>query len=204
LALLVAVVWLATQNKRLSYQAKQATQKQVALTNETLANDAVSQSKQRELEGELAALREQGSAMQTRIEEKQHELDTLRNAQRSSRKDAPTGTLAMFVLQPGLTRGTDEPEKLIVSPAARSIQLQLLLEREEDYPGYVAEIRTARGNLVWSKGGLKLQRTAYGQSVSFTIPANQLPTGEYEIALKGGAPGNLEALEYYYIIALKK
>jgi hypothetical protein len=86
----------------------------------------------------------------------------------------------------------------------RSIQLQLDLEREEDYQGYVAEIRTARGNLAWSKSGLALQRTSYGWAVFLTIPAKLVSNGEYEVALKGAAEGKVDALGYYYFIALKR
>lgn len=204
LALFLGVVWLAVENHRLSQEAKNVNQQHDALLEQTRANQNAAISRELQLEGEIAKLRGQGSEMQTSIDEKQRELDSLRNARRSSRTDKPPAAVAMFILSPGLTRGTDEPEKLIISPAARSVQLQLDLEKEEDYQGYVAEIRTARGNLVWSRAGLKLQQTAYGQAVMLTVPADVLSTGEYEIALKGARPTNLEAIGYYYIIALQK
>ncbi len=202
--LLVGVVWLAIENRRLSRHVEQSRQEQVSLANQTRTSETEASLRERELEAEIAALRAKGSEMQAKVDQKQRELESLRNARRVTRTDGSAGAFATFVLTPGLTRGTDEPEKLIISAATRSIQLQLDLEREENYQGYVAEIRTARGNLVWSRSGLKLQRTTYGQAVSLTIPSELLATGEYEIALKGAAQGKLEAISYYYIIALKK
>src|SRR5688572_32182047 len=87
--------------------------------------------------------------------------------------------------------GTDEPEKLIISAAARSIQLQLDVEREEDYQSFVAEIRTARGNLAWSASGLAVKRTSYGRAVFLTIPARLISNREYDVALKGAASGKV-------------
>jgi hypothetical protein len=112
--------------------------------------------------------------------------------------------VATFTLLPGLTRESNEPEELIIPSAARSIQLRLGLEREEQYQDYLVEIRTARGHLIWSKSGLGSQRTAAGQAVLLTLPNKYLANGEYEVVLKGVAPGKLDALGYYYFIALNR
>jgi hypothetical protein len=68
----------------------------------------------------------------------------------------------------------------------------------------VAEIRTARGNLVWSKSGLIGQPTSYGGAVFLTMPAKLISNGEFEVTLKGAANGKVEAVGYYYFIALKR
>jgi hypothetical protein len=142
--------------------------------------------------------------MEAKIQQKERELEALRLAARSSNAQPAASRIATFILSPGLTRGTDEPEKLIISEAARSIQLQLDLERDEDYQSFVAEIRTARGNLAWSESGLALKRTSYGRAVFLTIPARLISNGEYEVSLKGAASGKVEAVGYYYFIALKR
>ena len=202
LALLVGAVGLVIENHRLSHRVEQARREQDSSINRTRSNETDALIKQRELEGEIANLGTQSGEMQAKLIQKQHELEALRRSLQQRAQTSPS-TFATFVLSPGLTRGTDEPEKLIIHPSTRLVQIQLALEKEEDYQSYLAEIRTARGNLVWSKSNLTTERTGYGLAVSLTIPAKLLSAGEYELALKGATKGKLEAVGYYYFIALK-
>lgn len=204
LVLVVGAAWLFVENRRLSGGIQQARAEKDSLIQRTGANEAEAERKRQELESQIVALRAQGGEMETKIQEKQRELEALQRSARSTQAQPSASQVATFILTPGLTRGTDEPEKLIISAAARSIQLQLDLEREEDYQSFVAEIRTARGNLVWSKSGLALRRTSYGRAVFLTIPARLISNSEYEVALKGAAKGKVEAVGYYYFIALKR
>jgi anti-sigma factor RsiW len=203
LALLVGAVGLVIENQRLSRRVEQARLEQNSSIDRTRSNQADALIKQRELEAEIANLQTQGGEMQTKLIQKQHELETLRKSLQQRADTAPSA-FATFVLSPGLTRGTDEPEKLIIHPSTRLVQMHLALEKEEDYQSYLAEIRTARGNLVWSKSGLTSERTGYGFAVSLTVPARLLSAGEYELALKGATRNKLEAVGYYYFIALKR
>ena len=141
--------------------------------------------------------------MQAKIQERERELET---SKRASKLSAPsiTSQIATFILSPGLTRGSDEPEKVMISGKSRLIQLQLALAKPEDYKGYVAEVRTARGNLIFSKSLPAAQQMSFGQAVSLTMPAEQIPIGEYEVTLKGAASGKLQSVGYYYFIALKR
>ncbi len=204
LALMVGAAWLLVENRRLSGHVQQAQAEKDSLIQRSGANEAEAELKRAELERDINALRAQGGEMEAKIQQKERELEALRLAARSTKAQPAASQIATFILTPGLTRGTDEPEKLIISAAARSIQLQLDLEREEDYQSYVAEIRTARGNLVWSRSGLELKRTSYGQSVFLTIPTRLISNGEYEVAVKGATSGKVEAVGYYYFIALKR
>jgi hypothetical protein len=204
LVLLVGAAWLLVENRRLAGRVQQARAEKDSLIQRSGANEAEAERKREELERQINALRAQGGEMETKIQQKQRELEALQRARSPARLVPASGEIALFILPPGLTRGTDEPERLIIPAAARSIQLQLDLEREEDYQGYVAEIRTARGNLVWSKSGLALKRTSYGRAVFLTIPARLISNGEYEVALKGAVKAKLEAVGYYYFIALKQ
>jgi hypothetical protein len=138
------------------------------------------------------------------VRQKEQELEALRRNRSSERVAPPSEIAAAFILQPGLTRGTDEPEKLIVPEAARSLRLQLDLEKDENYSNYVVEIRTARGNLIFSKSAPGLQKTSYGRAVFLTIPAKLISNGEYEVTLKGADVGKLDDLAYYYFIAIKR
>jgi hypothetical protein len=204
LALMIGAAWLIVENRRLSGQVQQARAEKDSLIQRSGANEVEAERRREELERDITALRAQGGEMEARIQQKEGELEALRLAERSTKAQPAASQIATFILTPGLTRGTDEPEKLIISAAARSIQLQLDLEREEDYQSFVAEIRTARGNLAWSASDFALKRTSYGRAVFLTIPARLISNGEYEVALKGAAKGKLEAVGYYYFIALKK
>lgn len=203
LLLFAAVIWLVVQNNRLNRDAEQLDQHQKALIRQNRDSQAESASREQQLQSEIATLREQGSQMQGKIDEKQRELDSLKS-QRSATSKSASNFLSTFVLSPGLSRGPDEPEKLIIASSTRTVNLQLNLEREESYREYFAEIRTARGNLVWSRYGLLSRKTTQIQSVSVKIPAALLSTGEYEISLKGVSGGQQAAIGYYYIIALRK
>ena len=202
LVILAGAVGLVIENHRLSNRVEQTRLERDSSINRTRSDETDALIKQRELVGEIAKLQTQGGDMQAKLIQKQHELEALRRSLQQRAQAAPSA-FATFVLSPGLTRGTDEPEKLIIHPSTRLVQIQLALEKEEDYQGYLAEIRTARGNLVWSKSNLTTQRTGYGMAVSLTLPARLLSVGEYELALKGATNRKLEAVGYYYFIALK-
>jgi hypothetical protein len=202
--LVIGTVWLAVENRRLSGSLEQARQEQGAANDRIRTSEAEAAQRERELKEELAALREQGGELETMIQQKQRELEALRRSKRATEAQPTSSQIAAFILAPGLTRGTDEPEKVIIPSGVESVQLQLDLEREEDYPSYLAEVRTARGNLAWSKGGLTVHQTSYGHAVTVKIPARLLSTGEYEVGLKGVRKGKLEAIGYYYFISLSR
>lgn len=204
LAVLVGAFWLMIENRRLSGGIEQARGERELLIQHSRAEEAEAKRRIQELESEIGSLRSQGGEMETRIQQKQRELEALQRTRSSTRLAPATGEIAAFILPPGLTRGSDEPEKLIIPAGTRSIRLQLDLESGEDYQSYVAEIRTARGNLVWSESGLIGKRTSYGGAVFLTIPTKLISNGEFEVALKGAAGGKVEAVGYYYFIALKR
>jgi hypothetical protein len=204
LALLIAGAWLFVENRRLTSRVGQLRADNNSLIQQSGSNEAEAERKRQELESEIAALRSQGSEKEAIIQKKQRELEALRRAGSYRSSASSSGLAAVFILTPGLTRGTDEPEKLVIPVAAQSIQLQLDLDRDENYQSYVVEIRTARGNLVWSKSGLELQRTSYGRAAFLTIPAKLVSNGEYEATLKGATNGKVEPISYYYFIAFKK
>jgi len=204
LALLVGASWLWIENRRLAKDVQQAKMRNESLTQAAGVSDAESVRKQQDLEREIAALRSKGGEMETTLAQKERELEALKRARTVDRSTGIARAIASFVLQPGLTRGTDEPERLVIPAAAQSIQVQLDLEREENFQSYVAEIRTARGNLAWSKSGLTLQKTTYGRAAVLTIPATVVSNGEYEITLKGVSNGKTQAVGYYYFIALRR
>jgi TolA-binding protein len=204
LIFLVAAFALYVQNRRLKNDVRQAQSDKESVIRQSESDGRTLDGKMAQLQREIADLRTQGGDLEAKVQEKQKELEALQRSSRAPRVQPSTVALANFILSPGLKRGEDEPEKIIIAPDAKLVQLQLVLQREEKYKTYIAEIRTARGNLISSKSGLTVTRGDYGQVVSLVVPANQLLPGEYELALKGADKNNLEVVGYYYFLALRK
>jgi Sec-independent protein translocase protein TatA len=200
LALLIGASWLYVQNRTLSRSIEVARSENQELLNSSRDKDAAGEAQRQKLEHENADLRNQ---MKATIEQKDRELKAAKSASEAIGSSILT-QIATFTLSPGLTRGSDEPEKVMISGKTQVIQLQLALPKPENYKGYLAEVRTARGNLVFSKSVPAAQQLSFGQAVSLTLPANQIPIGEYEVTLKGAADGKLQSVGYYYFIALKR
>jgi len=199
LALLIGASWLYVQNRTLSRSIEVARSEKQELLNKDEAGEV----KLKKLESENSDLQSQSQKMKETIAQRDRELAAAKSAAE------PTGSsilthIATFTLSPGLTRGSDEPEKVMISGKTQVIQLQLALPKPENYKGYLAEVRTARGNLVFSKSLPAAQQLSFGQAVSLTLPVSQIPIGEYEVTLKGAADGKLQSIGYYYFIALKR
>lgn len=203
LVVFAGTVWLVIENRRLSHEVQLASLDQKSLLDRARNSEIDAEQREQVLEKEIAALRAVGKEMEQEIREKQSELEAYRKA-RNARVAESRNWIAAFILPPGLKRGSDEPEKLVIPLSARVVQLQLDLESEEAYESYAVEIRTARGNLIWSTSGLRLKRTGYAYAIFLSVPANVLSVGEYEMVLKGATRGRLEAVSYYYFIALRR
>lgn len=200
--LLVGGTWLYVQNRVLTKRVEIAQSKQQSILNSSREKAEAAEIERQRLEHENAGLRAQSTEMQAKIQERERELAASKRA--SEPVSAITSQIATFILSPGLTRGSDEPEKVLISSKSRLIQLQLALAKPEDYKGYVAEVRTARGNLIFSKSLPAARPMSFGQAVSLTLPVDQISIGEYEVTLKGAADGKLQSVGYYYFIALKR
>ena len=202
LALLVGVVWLANQNRRFTKEIAEFKNEQESSAGDLRQTKSIAEQAQKELEVEISQLRAEGEAKQTEIRKKQSELENLK---RQETLAASPNLIATFDLLPGMTRSVDDqPENLIVPRRAQTARLILRFQKHEDFPKYKAEIRTSRGNLVWSKAGLSVSRVVESQSLILNIPANLLSTGEYEITVAGVNKDSVQAIGYYYFIALRR
>lgn len=180
-------------------QQKSFAEEQQKLFKQQAEND---RARKKELEGELASEREQ------RIQ--QEEISGQNQGGSGSTGEQLTGsrsasTIASFVLSPGLTRGSDEPERLALPRGAQVMRLQLDLEAGDDYKTLRAELRTTGGNVVWSEGALQVIQAAGGRSVRLSLPTGLLQSGEYELTLRAAtSPRTFEDIGYYYFSVLKK
>lgn len=200
IVLIIAVAILAIQNRRLlqAYQLEQAKRDETERKGQIGASEDAAN--RRKLEDQIAELESQGSAMQKEIQDKQRQLDALNQRPQPQK---PIGVVAMFSLEPGLVRGNnDEPEKLIIPSSAQTARIKLGFQKPENFASYDVEVRTARGNLVFSRNGLQVAVKHNAQSVVLGIPAKILTNGEYEITLTGVQKESRQVIGYYYFIAL--
>ena len=158
----------------------------------------------RELEGEREhRLRVEEQVQQLRRESERADLPQ----KGAARQSAPTlsSAVATFVLTPGLTRGSDEPTRLVIPSGVRLMRLQLDLEAGDEYRSYRAELRTTGGNLVWSRDLSASRKAGAGRPVILSLPTGLLASGEYELTLRGGAgERRFEDIGYYYFSILKR
>jgi hypothetical protein len=186
--------WLLWQNRNLRSELDRAQAEQSRLQRE--ADLATEQ--QRTRGDELSAALDRERAEREKLEK---ELDQARAQQPSS----ATPAFVSFLLSPGLVRDRDEPEKLLIPSTARQIRLRLDTGGDDDYRGFRAELRTMRGALILSRGGLSRQAMGSGSIVQLTISAGTLSPGEYELTLKGvSRRGDERDLGYYYFNILKQ
>lgn len=185
-------VWLLREIRQMRAQVELAQQ-----------SSAASQRERQELQRQVADQIARGDELAAQLEREQAERERLQKE--LDQPQSRTPAFFSFILSPGLIRGADEPEKLVAPKSARQIRLQLDLNGADSYRSYRAEIRTARGNLVWSQDALPARSTSIGKSVFVTLPASALANGEYELTLRGVInQGKLEDIGYYYFNVIKR
>jgi uncharacterized coiled-coil protein SlyX len=186
-ALVIALggVWLAREALRVRERLAQAERERVAL-GERIA----------ELERQIAEQRAAGDQARHQLQREQdertrleRELAALKTAPEHARPAAaqprlPLPAIVSFVLSPGLVRSGGPSNRLVIPAGARRVRLRLELE-SADYRSYRATLQTAEGDQVWSRGGLKAQETAAGQTISVNIPAHILAARDYILSLTG-------------------
>jgi hypothetical protein len=173
--------WLAIEN--------------VSMRSRLSTMDAV----RRDLEGRSQTLRQELSQAQARA-----------NAPALNQNTAPSTAsrsplIASLILIAGPTRAESRTEQLQLSRETQIAHIEIQLEPRDDYPSFRTEVRTRGGKEVLSFGGLLRRKTGDAQSVSMDVPASALPTGDYEIALKGLRAGDApQDVGYYYFRVQKQ
>jgi hypothetical protein len=163
--------------------------------------------RQKELEGQVAGERVRGDELAARLEQERKEAEA-RAAQREKQEAAPPASPPAVValsLMPGLSRGSNAPSRLVISPAVRTVLLQVGIDPEEDYSRFGVELRTQGGQRIWVRENLTTRATRAGRTVVLNLPASLFASGRYELSLRGtNAGGATEDIGYYYIEVLKK
>jgi hypothetical protein len=162
----------------------------------------------------VAVLESQRRDLQTRTEELQRQLgeeqaragslDSQLRQQQTSGTTLPP-VIASLVLLPGLSRAESRREQLVLNPSAQIAHIEIQLEPRDDYPRFRAELRTLSGDEVLIRGSLPRRAATPGYTVSFDVPASALPTGQYELALKGILNDqSVQDIGYYYFTVQKQ
>lgn len=98
------------------------------------------------------------------------------------------GRVHSVVLASGLTRGDGEaPKKVAVSADIDTLRLQLLLP-DNRYQSYEATLLDPEGRALTTPPNLTTETVNGQPAVTFDIPANLLPPGDYRVKLSGLNP----------------
>jgi len=111
---------------------------------------------------------------------------------------------ATFVLLPGSTRSSDEPQVLKIPATQRSATLELQLNEGDDYPAYRVILRTAGGAEVLRKARLHSSRLPFGRAVNVELGLGVLSPGQYEVELVGLSQAGPEKVVNYYYFTLSR
>jgi hypothetical protein len=153
----------------------------------------------RDLEGRSQTLRQELNQAQARA----NALALNQNTAPSTVSRSPL--IASLILIAGPTRSESRSEQLQLSRQTPIAHIEIQLELRDDYPSFRAEVRTRGGKEILSFGGLLRRNAGDAQSVSMDVPASALPTGDYEIALKGLRAGDTpQDVGYYYFRVQKQ
>jgi hypothetical protein len=110
---------------------------------------------------------------------------------------APITTTVSLAL--GSSRAAGGPAKVAIDRDAARVDFRIRLNPADKYPAYAAEIRSQTDLIIW---GDVVQPSSDGGDlvVHATVPAERLPPGTYEIAVRGGAnAGALDDLGFVTI-----
>jgi hypothetical protein len=135
-------------------------------------------------------LQQQATSERQRAEQLAAELERRRDDQPAvSPSPTPIKSAPAFVslvLAVGGTRSIDgaAPALLVIPPGTEQVRIQLNL-RENNYASYRAVLQAAGGREVFASAPLAAKRATSGASLSLTIPAQRVASGDYILTLGG-------------------
>jgi hypothetical protein len=199
IALLLAVVGLVVQNRRLQNEVGQAESER-----------ASTQQRERELQADLDAQRSAASDKEREMEglrDKLARLDQPGSPGSSSGQSssAPEHLMVVPVDLAPQTRSISRLTTVSVPAAADLVTMQLELE-SGDQPVYRAELKALPGGqIVWSSGRLRPRAKDGGSAVVVNLPPRLLKSQKYVIEVSGiSASGSAEIVGSYPFEVKKK
>jgi hypothetical protein len=191
LALRAAVLALAALSGWLAYEAIDLRREGQRLLDARLAQE-------RELQETAARHRQdRNDVAQARESERQARADLERLL--ADARGAESRGVVSLILASGLHRGEGESARLVIPSTVDLVRLQLDLGRTSDHATYRAVIRTAEGDQVWGRDGLRASPVGSIKAVIVDVPAKVLSRGDFELSLGGSTPaGKTEEVSDYY------
>ena len=184
LLLLSILSWIMIERSRLNEEL-----------GKTRAQLSDQQAREREIERQLAAEREQGVQLKS-------QLDSLLEKIAQMPSLTPPSILS-FILKPGgPTRTPGEPQHQITIPRETDlVKLQMKVEKG-DSRRFQANIRAVGGPQVWRSQQALKPRSG---EVTVTVPANKLPVEDYFLTLSVTTPtGETEVINTYTFRVMRK
>lgn len=176
-------VWQWLETQRLQEQLARAQQAQQEATRQ-----------QQTLQAELTRAQQRASELAGQLTTN----PTPQPQQLPPTSPTPAASVFALLLTPGVVRGSAEAERAVLAPGVQRLRLQLLLDADEQFQQYVAEVRTKGGAPVWVQRDLAPRQTRLGKSLFLNLPVDRLAAGEYEVQLQGvTAESKLELSNYY-------
>lgn len=175
----------ALEQQRLAIEQKLANQQAQTNKSETNLQNAIA-------EAEL---------LQQQLKETQEQVAALERRAQNNRQSLLPASISLY---PRSLRGPGEVPLLRVSRTARTIQLRLVLDTEEDYDEYIAKIISSVDDDVLDRD-LKTTRRGRSGTIIFTFPAKDLPPGKYSVRVTGRRPsGTYDPVGEYSVEVEKK
>lgn len=135
-------------------------------------------------------LQQQATSDRQRAEQLAAELERQRDDQPAVSPSPgpikPAPAFVSLILAVGGTRSLDgsAPARLVIPPGIEQVRVQLNL-RENNYVRYRAVIQAAGGREVFASASLAAKPATSGASLTFTIPAQRVASGDYILTLRG-------------------
>jgi len=188
---ILAGAWLIAETLRLRNRVEQAELQRAELERN-----------QRQLEQQMDEERRRSQELSTQLERERNARE-LQTVPQLTTEPLPPGIISL-ILTPGIVRGTGDAKRLIITPEARQVRLQVSFG-QGDYESYGVVIRTVEGRAIWSKSGLKAQSKGSGKVVVFQAPAGVFATEDYILTLSGqnGAGPSEDLSEYFFSVSKK-
>jgi hypothetical protein len=167
----------------------------IAGTAWLLVHDSDMRSRVAALEARRSDLENREQTLRQQLMEQQARTTDGQPAPSQSRHST---VIASLVFLPGMSRAATRVQQLTLTPGAQLAHIEIQLEARDEFPQFRAELRTRSGDEILVRSGLVRRQSNGAYSVSLDVPCSAVPTGEYELTLKGLSDGQTTDIGYYY------
>lgn len=129
--------------------------------------------------------------------------EAVRDITNQSNKNSLPGTVASFMLSPGLARDPSQRQQLTLEDGVSTIHLNFVLEHN-DHPDYQVTVRDASRRTVVAKSGLPARNARNGHLVRVALSAKSLQAGDYVGTVSGRLPNGSFVEAENYVFRVKK